>query len=213
MGAPNRGPKVPFDVGGTKAKKVKSSGKKTQKRGGGDSLMSTLVLVGAGIALEPLLRRAREWFDARRRNTSTSTSGGVSPFGFGKKGKKAGKKAGKGERATKDEPMRKPPGAASTPNTSQSASMPRSGKMQSNKKSKARKALERRDDREAETKKDARKPGQLPGGAGKTVVTQGNNVPKDEDILGGEAGKTFTTTSHTKVPVWYAKVREERGTD
>ena len=28
-----------------------------------------------------------------------------------------------------------------------------------------------------------------------------------------KAGKTFTTTSHVKVPTWYAKVREERGND
>ena len=39
------------------------------------------------------------------------------------------------------------------------------------------------------------------------------SVPKDEDIVGGEAGKTFTTTSHLKVPTWYARVREERGND
>ena len=45
------------------------------------------------------------------------------------------------------------------------------------------------------------------------VVQKGNDVPKDEDIVGGEAGKTFTTTSHVKVPTWYAKVREERGND
>ena len=58
-------------------------------------------------------------------------------------------------------------------------------------------------------------PGQLPGGkSGRTVVVQkGNDVPKDEDIVGGEAGKTFTTTSHVKVPTWYARVREERGND
>ena len=48
---------------------------------------------------------------------------------------------------------------------------------------------------------------------GTTVIREGNNVPKDEDIIGGEAGKTFTTTSHVKVPTWYAKVREERGND
>ena len=76
------------------------------------------------------------------------------------------------------------------------------------------KAAERAERRRAE--EDLKpKPGQLPGGkSGRTVVVQkGNDVPKDEDIVGGEAGKTFTTTSHVKVPTWYAKVREERGND
>ena len=212
MGAPNRGPKVPSDAGGTKTKKGKSKRKIHSSRGGGDSLMSTLLLVGAGVALVPLLRRAREWLDAKRGN-DTSSSSGQSAFSFGKKGKgKKGKKAAKGERATKDAPMKKPPGAATAKDSSKSTSMARSGKMQSNKKHKARKA-ERKEERQEEQKKDHHKPGQLPSGGGKTIVTQGNNVPKDEDIVGGEAGKTFTTTSHVKVPTWYAKVREERGND
>ena len=39
----------------------------------------------------------------------------------------------------------------------------------------------------------------------------GNRVPKSNDMMGGEAGKTFTTTSHVKVPVWYAEHRERTG--
>lgn len=35
-----------------------------------------------------------------------------------------------------------------------------------------------------------------------------NQIPKDEDIIGGEAGKTFTTTSHMKVSTAYAKIRD-----
>ena len=98
--------------------------------------------------------------------------------------------------------MRKPPGAAAT----KSGSVPRN-KMANNKKSKARKAdkreeLEQKRKEEAEKAKQAAQPAKASGG---------NNVPKDEDIVGGEAGKTFTTTTHHKVPVWYAKVREERG--
>jgi hypothetical protein len=216
MGAPNRGPKVPAEGGGTKTKsKGKSTkSKKNAKRGGGDSLASTLLLVGAGVALVPLIRRVREWVDARRGNDNSKSSDAGSAFTFGKKGKKGkGKKAAKGERATADAPMRKPPGAAAAAARGSNASMPRSGKMQSNKKNKARKA-ERKEERQAEKTKDAHKAGQLPPSrGGTTVIREGNNVPKDEDIIGGEAGKTFTTTSHVKVPTWYAKVREERGND
>lgn len=39
----------------------------------------------------------------------------------------------------------------------------------------------------------------------------GNQVPKDEDIIGGAEGKTFTTTSHMKVSKDYAKIRETVG--
>ena len=216
MGASDRGPKLRDEGGGTKTKsKGKSSkSRKNATRGGGDSLTSTLLLVGAGVALVPLIRRVREWVDARRGNDNSKSSNAGSAFTFGKKGKKGkGKKAAKGERATADAPMRKPPGAAAAAARGSNASMPRSGKMQSNKKNKARKA-ERKEERQAEKTKDAHKAGQLPPSrGGTTVIREGNNVPKDEDIIGGEAGKTFTTTSHVKVPTWYAKVREERGND
>jgi len=215
MGASDRGPKLRDEGGGTKTKsKGKSSkSRKNATRGGGDSLTSTLLLVGAGVALVPLIRRVREWMDARRGTEPSKASNAGSAFTFGKKGKKGkGKKAAKGERATADAPMRKPPGAAAAARGS-NASMPRSGKMQSNKKNKARKA-ERKEERQAEKTKDAHKAGQRPPSrGGTTVIREGNNVPKDEDIIGGEAGKTFTTTSHVKVPTWYAKVREERGND
>ena len=216
MGAPNRGPKLPAEGGGTntKSKGKSTKSKKNAKRGGGDSLASTLLLVGAGVALVPLIRRVREWLDARRGNDASKSSDAGSAFTFGKKGKKGkGKKTAKGERATADAPMRKPPGAAAAAARGSNASMPRSGKMQSNKKNKARKA-ERKEERNAEASKETHKAGQLPSSrGGKTVIREGNNVPKDEDIVGGEAGKTFTTTSHVKVPTWYAKVREERGND
>ena len=216
MGASDRGPKLRDEGGGTKTKsKGKSSkSRKNATRGGGDSLTSTLLLVGAGVALVPLIRRVREWVDARRGNDNSKSSDAGSAFTFGKKGKKGkGKKAAKGERATADAPMRKPPGAAASAARSSGSSMPRSGKMQNNKKNKARKA-ERKEERQAEALKDAHKAGQLPASrGGNAVIREGNNVPKDEDIIGGEAGKTFTTTSHVKVPTWYAKVREERGND
>ena len=38
-----------------------------------------------------------------------------------------------------------------------------------------------------------------------------NDVPKDADTIGGKAGKTFTTTSHVKVPKWYADHRTQHG--
>ena len=220
MGAPNRGPKLSAEGGGTKTKsKGKSSkSKKNAKRGGGDSLASTLLLVGAGVALVPLIRRVREWVDAKRGDDTSKSSNAGSAFTFGEKSKKGRKgkkaaKAAKGERATADAPMRKPPGAAASAARSSGSSMPRSGKMQNNKKNKARKA-ERKEERQAEALKDAHKAGQLPASrGGNAVIREGNNVPKDEDIVGGEAGKTFTTTSHVKVPTWYAKVREERGND
>jgi hypothetical protein len=46
-------------------------------------------------------------------------------------------------------------------------------------------------------------PGQ--GGGG------GNSVPKDEDVLGGEAGKVFTTTTQYHTSAMYKRIREERG--
>ena len=109
--------------------------------------------------------------------------------------------------------MRRPPGAAPVDPRGGAGPPVRSSKAAKNKRAK-QKAAERAERRRAE--EDLKpKPGQLPGGkSGRTVVVQkGNDVPKDEDIVGGEAGKTFTTTSHVKVPTWYAKVREERGND
>ena len=65
MGASDRGPKLRDEGGGTKTKsKGKSSkSRKNATRGGGDSLTSTLLLVGAGVALVPLIRRVREWME------------------------------------------------------------------------------------------------------------------------------------------------------
>ena len=48
-----------------------------------------------------------------------------------------------------------------------------------------------------------------PGAGGKVVA--GNSVPRDEDILGGEAGKTFTTTSTYVTSAMYKRIRDERG--
>ena len=39
----------------------------------------------------------------------------------------------------------------------------------------------------------------------------GNSVPRDEEILGGEAGKTFTTSSTYVTSAMYKRIREERG--
>jgi hypothetical protein len=80
--------------------------------------------------------------------------------------------------------------------------------MSSNKKSKVRKA-DKRAELEAKREQDAADAAKQSAKDAKGA--QANNVPKTEDIVGGEAGKTFTTTSHVKVPTWYAKVREERG--
>ena len=41
--------------------------------------------------------------------------------------------------------------------------------------------------------------------------SRGNNVPRDEDILGGEAGKTFTTNTSYVTSAMYKRIREERG--
>lgn len=204
MSGKSRGPKVPVDGGGSA--KVKSKKARKRQSSGGNDVLKPLLLMATGMALVPLIRKLKEWVDERAGGGDASSAGGSSS-GASKKGKK-GKAAAKGGKATAAEPMKKPPGAASL---SKGGSMPRSGKMQSNKKNKARKA-ERKEERRAEAEKDKHKPGQLPSGhGGKTVIREGNNVPKDEDIVGGEAGKTFTTTSHVKVPTWYAKVREERG--
>ena len=82
MGAPNRGPKLPAEGGGTntKSKGKSTKSKKNAKRGGGDSLASTLLLVGAGVALVPLIRRVREWVDARRGNDASKSSDAGSAF-------------------------------------------------------------------------------------------------------------------------------------
>ena len=64
----------------------------------------------------------------------------------------------------------------------------------------------KREQKEQQLKKDVEN-------AKKAGSQTGNRVPKSNDMMGGEAGKTFTTTSHVKVPTWYAKVREERGND
>ena len=53
--------------------------------------------------------------------------------------------------------------------------------------------------------------GTLPVDGAGNVVVRGNNVPKDEDILGGEAGKTFTTSSTYVTSAMYKRIREERG--
>jgi hypothetical protein len=39
----------------------------------------------------------------------------------------------------------------------------------------------------------------------------GNTVPRDEEILGGEAGKTFTTSTSYVTSAMYKRIREERG--
>lgn len=39
----------------------------------------------------------------------------------------------------------------------------------------------------------------------------GNSVPKDDDVLGGEAGKVFTTTTQYHTSAMYKRIREERG--
>ncbi|KAK3251736.1 hypothetical protein CYMTET_38931 [Cymbomonas tetramitiformis] len=94
---------------------------------------------------------------------------------------------------------------------SDTGSLPRN-KVSSNKKNKARKAekkaLKEEKKMMSEVKADfdsKHEPSAANSG--------GNAIPEDDDIIGGEAGKTFTTTTHTKVPKWYARVRQERGTD
>ena len=97
--------------------------------------------------------------------------------------------------------------AFSVPNrpTVQSSSIPRN-KRQTNKKSKRirERQSKNRKENEEELKKDLER-------AKKSIAQKGNQVPKDTEMIGGEAGKTFTTTSHVKVPVWYAEDRKRRG--
>lgn len=53
------------------------------------------------------------------------------------------------------------------------------------------------------------------GKAGKanTTVVATNQVPADDDMVGGAAGKTFTTHQTMKVSTGYAKIRETVGKD
>mmetsp|Transcript_39647 Transcript_39647/g.55053 ORF Transcript_39647/g.55053 Transcript_39647/m.55053 type:complete len:194 (+) Transcript_39647:179-760(+) len=75
-------------------------------------------------------------------------------------------------------------------------------KKANNKKNKARK----KDKKEMKEAKIAEKESHPPA-----LENKGNQIPKDEDIIGGEIGKTFTTTSHMKVSTGYAKIRETVG--
>lgn len=175
-------------------------------------MLKPIVLMGAGMALVPLVQKLKEWLKARHVGEK-GDDGGSSKGGVGKGKGRGGVDKGKGKAGTADAGMKRPPGAAAR--VDQVSSMPRSGKMASNKKNRARKAekraettAKREQDAAAAAKQSAKGGG---GGKGGEVIQKGNNVPKDEDIVGGEAGKTFTTTSHVKVPTWYAKVREERG--
>ena len=79
---------------------------------------------------------------------------------------------------------------------SSSSSLPRN-KASNNKKNKARRA-ERRDAAEAKRREEERRATMEK----EKSTKRGNNVPKDKDMIGGEAGKTFTTTSHVKVSSW-----------
>ena len=215
---PSRGPKIPDDVdappaGGkrkpsSQGRKTKTKTKSKQKSGG----LDPIVCIGIGAALVPLVRGIVRAIRNRRNGGGDGEGGSRSAFSFDKKGKK-GKAKGGGKSASGggEGGIRRPPGAASP------SGMPRSGKMANNKKAKA-KSKERKEHQKAEAEAEKHRPGQLPKVGdrlpnGKVVVKEGNNVPKDEDIVGGEAGKTFTTTSHLKVPTWYARVREERGND
>ena len=53
--------------------------------------------------------------------------------------------------------------------------------------------------------------GTLPEPSAAAGASRGNNVPRDEDILGGEAGKTFTTNTTYVTSAMYKRIREERG--
>jgi hypothetical protein len=46
-----------------------------------------------------------------------------------------------------------------------------------------------------------------------TTVVATNQVPADDDMVGGAAGKTFTTHTTMKVSTGYAKIRETVGKD
>ena len=214
---PSRGPKIPDDVnapssGGKRkpsAKGRKTKTKSQQKRGG----LDPIVCIGIGAALVPLVQRVIRMIKNKRGGGDDGDGGKRSAFSFGgNKGKKGkAKGGGKGAAGCGEGGIRKPPGAASP------SGGPRTGKMANNKKAKA-KSKERKERQRTEAEAEKHRPGQLPKVGdvlpnGKVVVKEGNNIPKDEDIVGGEAGKTFTTTSHVKVPTWYAKVREERGND
>ena len=80
-------------------------------------------------------------------------------------------------------------------------------KQQSNKKSKARRdaSKAKKEQKAEQLKRDIEQAKKSSSKGG------GNQVPKSNDMMGGEAGKTFTTTSHVKVPVWYAEHRDRTG--
>lgn len=219
MAAPDRGPKLPPDARGGKGdasgKKHKSSksggGVKTKKRtSSSDGAMKPLVLLAAGMALVPVIKKLKDLLESRGGGEKGEKSEKGSAFSFGK-GKRGGKAKGKGGGGGGDAGIKKPPGAGAK-GVERVGNVPRN-KASNNKKNRARKAERKASRAEEEDRANPKhKAGQLPNG-GHAVVKEGNNVPKDDDIIGGEAGKTFTTTSSVKVPTWYARVREERGND
>ena len=75
--------------------------------------MTPIVLIGAGMALMPLVQRLKDWLKMRQ-GGGENESGSVVEVDKGKGKGKGGKgKGGKGEKgATADAGMKKPPGAA-----------------------------------------------------------------------------------------------------
>lgn len=102
--------------------------------------------------------------------------------------------------------------SAMAKSSSDTGSLPRN-KVSSNKKNKARKAEKKALKEEKKMMKEVKADFDTKYVEPSTASSGGNSIPDDDDIIGGEAGKTFTTTTHTKVPKWYARVRQERGTD
>ena len=97
-----------------------------------------------------------------------------------------------------------PPASAAAP---AAASVPRN-KQGNNKKNKARKA-----DKKEKRKSDAIAEAALQVQREKDKAkAERNRVPDAKDVIGGEAGKTFTTYQHTKIAKWVATARNDTNT-
>ncbi|ABO97122.1 predicted protein [Ostreococcus lucimarinus CCE9901] len=88
-----------------------------------------------------------------------------------------------------------PTKAPSSASRAATAALPRHARS-NNKKNRARRAGKR------ELAEARRREEDVARAKSEAKARKGNDVPKDKDVVGGEAGKTFTTTSHVKTSAW-----------
>ena len=160
------------------------------------STAAVLGLAGALLALRAAVRRAF--------------------FGGGGKDKGKGKGKGKGKTQngrsafTFPAPKKKKgaAAAAAAAESTANANLPRNKQGGNNKKNRARKA-EKKEKRKSDAIAEAALQVQREKDKAKA---ERNRIPDAKDVVGGEAGKTFTTYQHTKIAKWVATARNDTAT-